>query len=272
MGSLIDMKPARLVILGVALAAGVAAAYLAAGRKPPPAPAPEPVAAEPAVKTEEVLVAAVDLPMGNSIKADDLRWQAWPEDSVPKGVITRAAEPGAMEAISGAIARTAILAGEPVRHERLIKADGSGFMSAILPAGKRAIAISIDNRGASSAGGFILPNDHVDVIRTWRDEEASKQQGVDVTAAETILTNIRVLAIGQTVQEKDGEKVVTGETATLEVDPAQAEVLTLAQKVGQISLALRSLADANDTGSAPPSDDGPLTIVRFGVPVQTPRR
>ncbi|ALA17057.1 MULTISPECIES: Flp pilus assembly protein CpaB [Chelatococcus] len=264
------MKPARLVILGVALVAGVAAAYLATGRKPPPAPAP--VAAAPAQKTEDVLVAAVDVPMGNGLKAADLRWQAWPEDGVPKGAVTRAASPNAMEDVSGAIARTAILAGEPVRHERLIKADGSGFMSAILPTGKRAIAISIDNRGASSAGGFILPNDHVDVIRTYRDEEASKQQGVDVTVAETVLTNIRVLAIGQTVQEKDGEKVVTGETATLEVDPGQAEVLTLAQKVGQISLALRSLADANDTGSITRGDDGSLTIVRFGVPVQTPRR
>ena len=82
------------------------------------------------------------------------------------------------------------LNGEPIRRERLIKTDGTGFMSAILPSGMRAVAISIDTRGASSAGGFVLPNDRVDVIRTWRDEESSKAQGVDVNLSETILHNI----------------------------------------------------------------------------------
>jgi pilus assembly protein CpaB len=92
--------------------------------------------------------------------------------------------------------------------------------------------------------------------------------------SETILSNIRVLAIGQNVQERNGEKVVTGETATLELTPAQAELITLAQKIGQLSLALRSLADANHAQDAPRVDrgDSSLTVVRYGVAKQTPKR
>jgi pilus assembly protein CpaB len=128
----------------------------------------------------------------------------------------------------------------------------------------RAVAISIDNRGATSAGGFILPNDRVDVIRTVQGVE-----GVPPTS-ETILTNIRVLAIGQTIQERNGEKVITGETATLELNPPQAELVILAQKVGQLSLALRSLEDVNETGT--PKREGPnaLQVIRFGVQQQGP--
>ena len=138
----------------------------------------------------------------------------------------------------------------------------------------RAVAISIDSRGASSAGGFILPNDRVDIIRTFRDDESSRAGGVDVHMSETILTNIRVLAIGQNIQERNGEKVVTGETATLELTPAQAEMITLAQKIGHLSLALRSLADANQTQDAPRSDraESALTVVRYGVAKQSPKR
>ncbi len=169
--------------------------------------------------------------------------------------------------------RSAFLSGEPIRREKLIKTDGTGFMSAILPSGMRAVAISIDNRGASSAGGFILPNDRVDIIRIYRDDETSRSGGSDVHRAETILSGIRVLAIGQNVQERNGEKVVTGETATLELSPAQAEQITLGQKIGQLSLALRSLADANKPQEAVRDDrDGAMTIVRHGVPKQAPTR
>jgi pilus assembly protein CpaB len=151
----------------------------------------------------------------------------------------------------------------------LIRADGSGFMAAMLPAGKRAVAINIDTRGASSAGGFVLPNDFVDIIRTYRDEESSKALGMDVFSSETILSGIRVMAIGQNIQEKNGEKVVTGETATLELDARQAELITLAQKVGQLSLVLRSLADAGQKDTVKPENtDAGVLVVRFGVPKQ----
>jgi pilus assembly protein CpaB len=204
--------------------------------------------------------------MGQGLKAADLRWQPWPADAAPGGAITKTDAPNGLEEATGSVVRSGFLSGEPIRREKLIKTDGSGFMSAVLPSGMRAVAISIDNKGASSAGGFILPNDRVDVIRTYRDDEASRSGGVDIHSSETILSNIRVLAIGQTVQERNGEKVVTGETATLELAPAQAETVTLAQKVGQLSLALRSLQDAAATDAPRREEsDGSLTIVRYGV-------
>ncbi len=266
------MKPARLAVLGCAMAAAAGAAVLMLGSQPEPtviqaAPAP-------AMRTEEVLVAAADLPMGQTVRPADLRWQPWPADGVPGGFITRASAPNALDETTGSIARQAFLSGEPIRREKLIRADGSGFMSAILPSGMRAVAITIDTRGATSAGGFILPNDRVDVLRTYRDDEASRAGGADLHVSETILANIRVLAIGQTVQERNGEKVVTGETATLELTPAQAELVTLGQKTGQLSLVLRSLADAGQTEAAPREErgEGGLTVVRYGVPKQTPKR
>jgi pilus assembly protein CpaB len=261
------MKTARLAVLGIALAAGGAAALLMSGGNPPP---PPPKVAAPSIATVEVLVAAADLPMGQGVKPADLRWQAWPADSASAGLIKKPDAPNALEETAGSIVRSAFLSGEPIRREKLIKTDGTGFMSAILPSGMRAVAISIDNRGASSAGGFILPNDRVDVIRTYKDDEASRSSGSDVHRSDTILSGIRVLAIGQNVQERNGEKVVTGETATLELTPAQAELVTLGQKIGQISLVLRSLADANKTQEI--VRDAGMTIVRHGVTKQAPTR
>lgn len=258
------MKPARLAILAIALLAGGAAAYLMSAGEPEPTPAP--VVMVPGIKTTDVLVAAAEVPMGQTLKPGDLRWQAWPAESASEGLIKRSDSPKALEDTAGAIARSAFLAGEPIRREKIIRADGSGFMSAILPSGKRAIAITIDTRGATSAGGFVLPNDRVDLIRTYRDEEASRGSGSDVQRAETILSNVRVLAIGQNVQEKNGEKVVTGETATLELTPAQAEQVSLAQRSGQISLALRSLTDVNQAETPREErSDRRLNVVRFGV-------
>jgi pilus assembly protein CpaB len=261
------MKPARLVVLGIAIVSGGAAALMMGGSKPPPPPPPPVVQAMP---TSDVLVAAGALPLGHRLQPSDLRWQSWPADTVPLGYITRGQNPGALEQTAGSIARSNFLPGEPIRGEKLIKADGSGFMSAILPSGMRAVAISIDNRGATSAGGFILPNDRVDVLRTHREDGAAAAGDSHVT--ETILPNIRVLAIGQNVQERNGEKVVTGETATLELTPGQAELVTLAQKTGQLSLALRSLADANRAEEMKQERDPGLTIVRYGVPKHSATR
>jgi len=265
------MRLARLAVLGVAIAAGGAAAFLMrSGTKAPPAPAPVAAAKpQPSIDTVEVLVASSDVSMGQTLSAGQLRWQAWPAEAALKGFIRKTEAPNGLEEAVGSLARSAFLAGEPIRSDKLIKANGSGFMSAILPSGMRAVAISIDTKGASSAGGFILPNDRVDVIRTYKVASA---EGAATTQSEIVLSNIRVLAIGQNVQEKNGEKVVTGETATLELTPAQAETVILAQKVGELSLALRSLADVNETGTPTReerSDD--LTIIRYGVPHQAPK-
>ncbi|GJD36032.1 Flp pilus assembly protein CpaB [Methylobacterium aerolatum] len=266
------MKPARLAVLGIALLAGSGAAYLMGGSSPPPPPPPEKIVQAPPPPTTEVLVAAADEPMGQVLQAADLRWQIWPESAVSPGFVTRKENPQALETTIGATVRSPFLAGEPIRAQKLVRPE-SGFMAAILPSGMRAVAIVTDSRGTNSAGGFILPNDRVDVIRTYHDDAASKSAGTDVQVSQTILRDIRVLAVGQLISEKNGTNVVTGETATLALSPAQAETVTLAQKVGSLSLALRSLADAGrsadaDAPAPEESTDKGLTIVRFGVPRQ----
>jgi pilus assembly protein CpaB len=269
------MKSSRALLIGIAAVTGLAAFYLMSGSPPPP---PPPQAAAPpqapVADTVDVLVAAADLPMGQTLKPADLRWQPWPRSSVNDGFLVRNQAPTALDETVGSFVRNPFLGGEPIRREKLIKANGSGFLSAILPSGMRAVAISIDARGSNTAGGFILPNDRVDVLRTSRDDESSRALGSDVQTAETILQNVRVLAVGQTVQERNGERVVTGDTATLELTPVQAEQVTLAQKVGQLSLALRSLADAGRTQpeNPEPQAEAALTVVRFGVARQSPRR
>jgi pilus assembly protein CpaB len=258
------MKAARLVVLTVAIAAGGVAAMLAGRSEKPPevknAPAPQ-------IATVEVLVAKSDIGMGQTVSPGDVRWQEWPAAAASGNFIRKADRPNAVETLSGSIARYPFVNGEPIREAKLVNSKGSGFMAAILPAGMRAISTQISPE--TGAGGFILPNDHVDVILTRRDQAADKAAGGDTHSSETVLTNVRVLAIDQNVQEKDGQKVVVGKTATLELTPAQTETLALSQQLGTLSLALRSIADASH--DTPQSEDksgarrAGVNIVRFGI-------
>jgi pilus assembly protein CpaB len=149
-----------------------------------------------------------------------------------------------------------------------VKADGSGFMAAILPAGMRAISTEISPE--TGAGGFILPNDRVDVILSRRDKNPDRAGGPDSVSSEIILSNIRVLAIDQAPKEKDGQNTVVGRTATLELKPEQAETLTRARQSGSLALALRSIADAN-AAEANNADNkasrrgNSVEIIRYGV-------
>ncbi|HKA70332.1 MAG TPA: Flp pilus assembly protein CpaB [Xanthobacteraceae bacterium] len=260
------MKTAQIVVLGVALGAAGIAAYLMAGSEPPPPPPPQQQAAAP-IDTVEILVAKTDINMGQVVSPNEMQWQIWPTAAASANFVRKSDRPDAIQQLTGSIARSPMVLGEPIREAKLIKANGSGFMAAILPSGMR--AISTDISPETGAGGFILPNDHVDVILSRRDKEAEKASGVDVHTSETILTNVRVLAIDQTVEEKNGQRVVVGKTATLELSPRQAEQLALSRQLGTLTLALRSIIDA----SAPPeSDDGKRkrragAIERFGQTV-----
>lgn len=266
------MKPARLIVAGIAGVAGLLALMLS-GRQPAPVNVTVPTPAPETTKFTEVLVAKKDLAMGTALGDDEITWAKWPAELAASSMIQRTARPEALTEFKGAITRASFFTNEPIREEKVIKGTGSGFLSAILPSGKRAIAISIDSRGATSAGGFILPNDYVDVITTRRDIDASLRAGTDVYQSVTILTNIRVLAIGQNIQEKNGERVVVGETATLELDPSQAEQITLHQRAGSLALALRSMADANKLDEPRASGpSGTVTIVRFGVSQEVSNR
>jgi pilus assembly protein CpaB len=262
------MKAARIVVLVVAVAAGGLAALLASrGDEPPPAPA-----AATSIDTVEVLVAKSDIPLGHSVGAAEMQWQLWPVAAASPVFVRKTEKPNAIEELSGAIARAPFVAGEPLRENKLIKANGSGYMAAVLDKGMRAISTEISPE--TGAGGFILPNDRVDVILSRRDQEAQRATGIESHTSETILNNIRVLAIDQTLGEKDGQKVVIGKTATLELAPRQAESLALSRQLGTLSLALRSLADAGETTL--PDDGGGkkagINMVRFGVTtVSTPK-
>jgi len=264
------MKAARIVVLSVALAAGGVAALLA-GRSEPP---PKPQAAQPQqIASVDVLVAKSDIEMGKSISADDVTWQAWPTNANTGNFIRKSDHPNAVSELAGSVARAPFIAGEPIREAKLVKVKGSGFMAAILPSGMRAVSIGVSPE--SAAAGFILPNDHVDVVLTRRDREAEKAAGIEVHVSETILADIRVLAIDQQLEEKNGQKVVVGKTATLELTPGQVEVVTLARQTGTLSLALRSITDAGKATIKSEDDKGKrdaVNVVRFGVStVVTPR-
>lgn len=258
------MRSSRLIVGGIACVAALGAWVLSG-----PAPAPqEPVPvtqAAPAIKTVDVLIAAVEVPMGGLISEQDVKWVPFPEEGTNAQYVMKSEGQDPVKELVGSIARYAFFAGEPIRREKLIKGNGSGFLSAILPTGKRAVAITTEGSGASSAGGFILPNDFVDVLRVSRDEEASKIKGIEVFRSDIILTNVRVLAIGQNIQERNGERFITGQTATLELDPRQSEQVVLAQRVGTLALALRSLVDAAKKDEPEQQQPGKsLTVVRFG--------
>jgi pilus assembly protein CpaB len=257
------MKTARIAVLGIALVAGIGAAVLVSESKPP-----QIIAAPTPVLTDGVLVAARELTFGAAVEASDLRWEDWPLDHIPEGVFRKSASPGGVEEIQGSIVRSNFAVGEPLRRDRLAKGPHSGFLAAVLSKGSRAVAINIDTQGSSEAGGFILPNDRVDVIRVFHDEDAAHKGIGSSYVSHTILTNVRVLAIGQNFQEKNGERVITGANATLELTPAQAETVMLEQRVGQLSLVLRSMSDVNAAGEQHQNYSNGLLVVRNGVAIR----
>ena len=241
----------RILVLVGALMAGGVAAWLSFSLQPTPAPAA--VATSPQVKTQEVLVAAVDLMQGQALTEQELRWQSWPEEAVNPGYISRAGRPDAVETLTGSVVRHAMVAGEPIQEGKLTS-KGSGYLAALLKPGMRAVAVRVS--AESSAGGFILPNDHVDVLHTGANDGGRSL---------TILTNIRVLAIDQNAVDS-GVDTAIGKTATLELEPAQAEVISGAQATGALSLALRATADNEEKGLAPVRRGAGVTvrIVRSG--------
>ncbi len=254
------MNTARIVVLTIAVGAGGVAAYLASGSDPKPVA--EPVAQ---LQTVDVLVAKSDIGLGKSVTAEDLQWQTWPAATASNNFIRRNERPEATKEVIGSIARAPFIAGEPIREPKLVRADGSGFMAAILPTGMRAISTEISPE--TGAGGFILPNDRVDVILSKRAKDPDQKNGPDVVNSEVILSNVRVLAIDQAPKEKDGQNSVVGKTVTLELKPEQTETLARARQSGTLSLALRSIADVNapDRVAENAKRSDSINVVRYGV-------
>jgi pilus assembly protein CpaB len=253
------MNTARIVVLAIAVGAGGVAAFLASGSDHKPvahvaAPAPQ-------LETTDVLVAKSDIPLGQTIKAEDMKWQPWPAAAASSSFIRKSERADAIKDMTGSIVRSPFLAGEPIRETKLVKANGSGFMAAILPSGMRALSTEISPE--TGAGGFILPNDRVDVLLSRRQKNSDGNSGESISS-EVILSDVRVLAIDQTVEEKNGQKVVVGRTATLELKPSQTQTLARARQSGTLSLALRSLVDANKAGKADDGDETLITVYRGG--------
>lgn len=261
------MKRMRLLILATAIVAALLAAYLAAGLMRRPAATPAAPVAE-KTDTVDVLTAARNLAPGDRL---DLQWRSWPRDSVSPDVITRETMPDATTSLATARALAPLIAGEPVLAAKVIRGAETGFMSALLPEGRRAIAIQISD--LSSAGGFVLPNDRVDVIFT---KITTDFNGNKSSVSDAVLTNVKVLAINQTVASAtDSASIPDAKIAVLELTQRQAEVLARISAGGQLSLALRSIEDKGNGQPAlaeayrnPNRASGAL-VVRYGLERQT---
>jgi len=234
------MSKMRIVILGLAIGSAVVAGLLAKGfigKKPD-----KEIVEVNKVKTVDVLVASKDINMGERFVDGSTVWKPWPMANVTDPMITRDEKPDAKEAYLAARARLAVYEGETILEKKLVLPGQTGFMSAILPKGMRAISVAISEH--SAAGGFILPNDRVDVILIRKLD--NPQGNEKIVTSETVLSNVRVLAINQTYrQDKESETVTVaeGKTATLELDPRQSEIIAMIETAGELALALRSIAE-----------------------------
>jgi pilus assembly protein CpaB len=199
--------------------------------------------APPAAQTLQVLVARNAVHTGQIVKPDDLRWQSWPQGSLAPTYIVEGKRP--MSDFVGAVARGSIAAGEPVTEGKLVLAGTRGFMAAVLQPGTRAVSVPIT--ATSAVSGFIYAGDRVDVLLT---HVLTQDKGSQHTATETILRNARVIAMDQRLDFSPGDKPDVAKTATLELTPKQSEIVTLAVKMGDLSLVLRSLQDTDEKHDA----------------------
>ncbi len=258
------MRRARLIVFAIAILAAGMAALLAngflGGRT-------KTKVLEKEINTIDVLVARKAIGLGERFKAADFGWQPWPKSAAAEsGYITKSAQPNAEKDYVGAIARTSFLPNEPLNQAKVVKADDGGVLAAILPAGMRAISTKITEE--SAVAGFILPADRVDVIvtRKVRGRDGRQEQ----TVSDTLFKNVKVLAIGQEIETKEGKMVASGKTATLELSPAQAETLALAQAMGDVSLTLRSLSEnkpgtaEGDASAFKPDNTNAVRMLRYG--------
>ena len=246
------MSPMRLIILIGAAAAAIAAAFLVRNLAQAPEPVVQTVSqTETLIETREVsqtkvLVARRDFAIGDLVTVDDMEWADWPEQNLVMGYRTEEDNPDSIEQLAGSIVRVPIYAREPILPGKLVVKGDTGMMAALLGPGMRAISVEISTESAS--GGFILPNDHVDVIMTHEVQVQTSDAIMERPSSSTILQNVRVLAIDQVYRQldEDGSPSQIGNTATLEVNAKEAELIALAQRMGTLSLSLRPWADANE--------------------------
>ena len=192
----------------------------------------------PAKPAAQVLVARNNIRVGQLIKPEDLRWQAWPQGSLPAPYIVEGKRP--ISEFVGAVARNPLHVGQPVIETDIVMPGSRGFLAAVLKPGLR--AVSVPANATTAVSGFIYAGDRVDVLLTHTLNSPSGQHN----ATETILRNARVIAMDQKLDFAPGDKPDVAKTATLELTAKQTEIVTLAVKMGDLSLALRSLQDPDE--------------------------
>ncbi len=252
------MNRSRIVILGLAGFAAIVAALMVralvgGGTEKGHASITPPVA------MSDVLVAASNIQAGSKLTPAMVRWQTWPKSAVDSSFIAQKGGGDVAAIVKGAVARAPLVAGEPLSSAKIVHADSVGFMAAQLSDGTRAVSIGISVE--SGAGGFILPNDRVDVLMT------RKLTSGKAFTARTIVEDVRVLAIDQTYSQDHGEKTVVGKTATLELTPQQAMAIAQAGAGGTLSLSLRALGDnsaARDV-AATGGSAASVSVIRYGL-------
>lgn len=260
------MNFARLIVMGIAILTAGGAAFMVRSMSTSQGPAVAALDSGASISTAQVLVAGRSINVGETMVANDFRWQTWPEEAVHNSFLTRTESGSSVNDWAGAVLRSPVFEGEPLTRHKMVRIGEGGVMAAIIEPGLRGIGIKIS--AASGAGGFILPNDRVDVITTFKYRNEGDRR--DKFDSETILRNVRVLAIDQTFREEDGQQVVVGRTATLELSSTQAEDLALAAEMGEVSLALRSLAGEgtpgldDDLASERRKSNQQLVVVRNG--------
>jgi pilus assembly protein CpaB len=261
------MRASRIILLMVALLAGGLAAYFFVATTNTPqqvmVEGPTQVIQE---RKARILVAKTQIGVGQRLGEATIEWQDWPELAVRPEYITDAALPDALTEMNGAVARFEFFPGEPIMQVKLVHSD-QGYLSAVLPKGMRAIPVQVS--AASASGGYILPNDRVDVVLS--------QAGASGSISQTILENVKVLAIGTRLGEagttgapvdpEDPAANVFADTiAVLELNPVQGETVINSTRLGTLSLVLRSIADYAESADTERKNNvnRPIRMIRFG--------
>lgn len=232
------MSARNLILLLVAILVAGATAYFARGlmTRPPQQVMVQAPALPPS--TGAILVAAADLPAGTLLLEEHLKWQPWPENSMNPNYIAQA--DSKIETYIGAVVRRGITTGQPVMPSQIVMPGERGFLAAVLKPGMRAVSVGVSD--TSGIAHLILPGDRVDLLLTQTlvmDTSGDEATG-DRKAAETVLENIRILAVDSSLDDLNN-KSIDGKTITIEVSPKQAEMITVAVELGRIAFSMRGL-------------------------------
>ncbi|BAI70765.1 pilus assembly protein [Azospirillum sp. B510] len=220
------------------------------------------------IPQRRIAVAAADLPAGSFLQPMSVRWEAFPENALRPETLVEGKDN--IDSLVGAVVRDAVKAGEIISRDRLLSPRERGFLAAVLAPGMRAASVAVNE--VSGTAGLIFPGDHVDLLLT---QEANDEGAARRLATETILDNLRVLAVDQRTDfpkgEEPGQTARVARTVTLEVTAKQAQVISVAANLGKLTLSLRSLASAPD-GQGEAGRKGEASVVwATDVSVVTPR-